>query len=179
MTSRRGWRCPYNGYPPEASVADFAFADFVLSAFAFAAFASAAAARPSGLASELPEDFAEATAAPQFSERSTSFCADALVFSGAASVLLCWFVTMQSDRSTLSPTVVDTTTDEPEPSEDLASLYFCPMTFGDEAACATPLPKVVTANPTAVIPIDNASRQDPVRPELVCVSFDSMHRRCL
>jgi hypothetical protein len=38
---------------------------------------------------------------------------------------------MQSDRSTLSPTVVDTTTPKPaDDSADDASLYFCPTTLG-------------------------------------------------
>jgi hypothetical protein len=56
---------------------------------------------------------------------------EALVFAGGASVLLCCRVTMQSDRPTVSPTVVDTTTDRPaEDSWDEASLYFCPTTLG-------------------------------------------------
>jgi hypothetical protein len=56
---------------------------------------------------------------------------EALVFSGAGSVRLCCRVTMQSDRSTLSPTVVDTTTPKPaDDSADDASLYFCPTTLG-------------------------------------------------
>jgi len=97
--------------------------------------AAAAAALPSGLASELPEDVADATGAPQLSERSTWVTGEALVFSGAASVLACCRVTMQSARSTLSPTVVDTTTDTPAPEScDVASLYFWPTTLGCEAA---------------------------------------------
>jgi hypothetical protein len=83
----------------------------------------------------LPEDFAEATGAPQLSERSTWFTGEAAVFSGAASVLACCRVTMQSGRTTLSPTVVETTTDKPaEDSWPAASPYFCPTTFGSEAA---------------------------------------------
>jgi hypothetical protein len=42
---------------------------------------------------------------------------------------------MQSGRETVSPTVVDTTTDKPaEESWEVASLYFCPTTFGCDAA---------------------------------------------
>jgi hypothetical protein len=97
--------------------------------------AAAAADLPSGLASELPDDVADATGAPQLSERSIWLVGEALVFSGAGSVLLCCRVTMQFDRSTVSPTVVDTTTDTPaEDSADEASLYFCPTTLGCEAA---------------------------------------------
>jgi hypothetical protein len=97
--------------------------------------AAAAAALPSGLASELPDDVADATGAPQLSERSTWLVGDALVFSGAGSVLPCCRVTMQFDRSTVSPTVVDTTTDRPaDDSADEASLYFCPTTLGCEPA---------------------------------------------
>jgi hypothetical protein len=61
----------------------------------------------------LPEDVAEATGAPQLSEISTWLTGEALVFSGGASVLLSCRVTMQLGRATLSPTVVDTTTDRP------------------------------------------------------------------
>jgi hypothetical protein len=75
--------------------------------------AAAAAALPSGLASELPEDAAEATGAPQLSEIRTWLVGEALVFSGGASVLPSCRVTMQFGRVTLSPTVVDTTTDKP------------------------------------------------------------------
>lgn len=97
--------------------------------------AAAAAALPSGLAAELPEDVAEATGAPQLSDRSTWLTGEALVFSGAGSVLACCRVTMQFDRPTVSPTVVDTTTDKPAvESCDEASLYFCPTTLGCEAA---------------------------------------------
>jgi hypothetical protein len=96
---------------------------------------AAAAALPSGLASELPEDVADATGAAQLSESSTWPTGEALEFSGAGSVLLCWRVTMQSARSTVSSTVVDTTTDNPAPEScDVASLYFSPTTFGCEAA---------------------------------------------
>jgi hypothetical protein len=97
--------------------------------------AAAAAALPSGLAKELPDVVAEATWAPQFSPRSTWFTAEALVFSGAGSVLPCCHVTMQSGRETVSPTVVDTTTETPAvESCEVASLYFCPTTLGGDAA---------------------------------------------
>ena len=75
--------------------------------------AAAAAALPSGLARELPADVAEATCAPQLSDRSTWLTGEPLVFSGADSVLLCCRVTMQFGRESVSPTVVDTTTDNP------------------------------------------------------------------
>jgi len=69
------------------------------------------------------------------SDRSTWFVGEALVFSGAATLLPCCRVTMQSGRATLSPTVVDTTTDNPaEDRASVASLYFCPTTFGSDAA---------------------------------------------
>lgn len=83
----------------------------------------------------MPEDVAEATGAPQLSERSTWFVGDALVFCGAGWVLACCRVTAQSGRSTVSPTVVDTTTDKPaEDKAPVASLYFCPITFGSDWA---------------------------------------------
>jgi hypothetical protein len=42
---------------------------------------------------------------------------------------------MQLGRATVSPTVVDTTTDAPAvESWEAASLYFCPTTLGCEAA---------------------------------------------
>jgi hypothetical protein len=110
MTSRLGWPFLSKDYPVGAEVGEAA---------------AVAATLPSGLASELPDDFAEATGAPQFSDRSTWLTGEALVFSGAGSVLPCCRVTMQFDRSTVSPTVVDTTTDKPaEDSCDEASLYF-------------------------------------------------------
>jgi hypothetical protein len=57
------------------------------------------------------------------------------VFSGGASVLLSCRVTMQLGRATLSPTVVDTTTERPAvESCEAASLYFCPTTLGAEEA---------------------------------------------
>jgi hypothetical protein len=98
MTSRPGSPYPCSDYPLPADDFDAA---------------AAAAALPSGLAKELPAEVADATGAPQFSASRTWFVGDALVFSGGASVLLCCLVTMQSDRSTVSPTVVVTTTDSP------------------------------------------------------------------
>lgn len=99
MTSQPDSPYPYNDYPPAAEDLE--------------ATAAAAAALPSGLARELPEDIAEATGAPQLSARSTWLTGEALLFSGAGSVLPCCRVTMQSDLETVSPTVVDTTTDRP------------------------------------------------------------------
>jgi hypothetical protein len=59
---------------------------------------------------------------------------EALEFSGGASVLLSCRVTTQFGRETVSPTMVDTTTEKPAvESSDAASLYFCPTTLGCEA----------------------------------------------
>jgi hypothetical protein len=105
----------------------------------------------SGLWWELPGVTVVATGAPQLSDNSTWLTGEALVFSGAGWVLPCCHVTMQSGRSTVSPTVVETTTEKPAPVRaELASLYFCPTTLGAEAACATPLSKTITAQ-TAVV----------------------------
>ena len=58
---------------------------------------------------------------------------------------------MQSGRVTLSPTVVDTTTDKPAAeSAAAASLYFCPTTSGCEAALATTLPYMAITMVVAV-----------------------------
>jgi hypothetical protein len=93
-----------------------------------------------------------ATGASQSRNNSIWLTGEALVFSGGGSVLPSCRVTMQSGRSMVSPTVVETTTDWPAPVRaDLASLYFCPTTSGGEAAaCATTPPKTITAL-TAVV----------------------------
>jgi hypothetical protein len=63
---------------------------------------------PAGLPSEFPGDFADASGASQFKDRSVWLVALAAVFSGGGTDWSTWFVTRQSGRATLSPTVVDT-----------------------------------------------------------------------
>jgi hypothetical protein len=115
-------------------------------AAAFLAAASLAAAAPAGLSNELPGLVVDATGASQFSESNVSFVADAAVFSGAGTILSCWRVTTHSSRSSWSPTVVDTTTDDPAPLRaPLASEYFCPTTPGVEDADASPVADIAAA----------------------------------
>jgi hypothetical protein len=84
--------------------------DFGLrAALAAAAAADDAAARPSGLAAELPAEVAEATAASQLRDNSVCLVAEPLLFGGAATFLSTCLVTTQSDQDFASPTVVDTT----------------------------------------------------------------------
>jgi hypothetical protein len=105
--------------------------------------AAAAAARPSGLAAELPEEVAEATAASQLRDNNVCLVAEPLLFGEAATLLSTCLVTMQSDQDFASPIVVDTTGLKPAALRAaLASLYFFPVTVGDELADAT----VVTEN---------------------------------
>ena len=89
---------------------------------------------------------ADATGASQFSDTSTSLVAEPLLFAGAAMVRCCVRVTTQSGHAFWSPTVVSTTGVKPAPLIALcASLYFCPVTSGDESATATPLPASASA----------------------------------
>ena len=73
------------------------------------------------------------------------------MFGGCFFVRWTTLVTMQSGQAFRSPTVLETTGVNPALliAED-ASLYFCPVTFGGEAAVATALP--ISAIATAAAP---------------------------
>jgi hypothetical protein len=87
--------------------------------------AAAAIALASGLAAEYPGDFADAAAASQLSETSTSLVAEPELFSGGAMDRDTWLATRQSGHAFWSPTTVDTTGCMPAPLiADVASLYF-------------------------------------------------------
>jgi hypothetical protein len=108
--------------------------------------AAAAAARPSGLASELPGEVAEATAASQLRDTRVSAVAEPLLFGGGGTDRSRWLETTQSVQASWSPTVVDTTGLNPaEFSAELASLYFWPTTLGEDLAAAAPAQARLTA----------------------------------
>jgi hypothetical protein len=77
--------------------------------------ALAAAARPSGLAAELPGAVADATGASQFSDTSISVVADPLLSGGGCTIRFCVRVTTQSGHAFWSPTVDSTTGRIPAP----------------------------------------------------------------
>jgi hypothetical protein len=99
----------------------------------------------------------------QFSETSIWCLTDPFEFAGGRTSRFCAKATRQSGHALRSPTAVDTTGSSPAAlNAEEASLYFWPVTSGDEAAAACG--NRPATKPTKHRPANIATRRDVVDP---------------